>query len=160
MCGHRRRHRDVEFIADTPKRAEPSDPEMRAGDSDRELVVTQLREHGAAGRLSVDELEERVTAALGARTFGDLRALVEDLPSLPDTRRREVRSKRRRTEALEHAAVWAKVSLLLIAIWAFTGAGEFWPAWAIFGWGFFVLMHVRGAFRGGRPRTPGPALRA
>jgi hypothetical protein len=39
-----------------------------------------LREHGAAGRLDMDELEQRIGAAYSARTHGELGALVRDLP--------------------------------------------------------------------------------
>lgn len=49
-------------------------------DADRELVVTRLREHFAAGRLTHAELDERLTAALTAQTAGDLRGLLADLP--------------------------------------------------------------------------------
>src|SRR5438045_3915522 len=56
------------------------DPGMRAGDVDRERVVTLLREHHAAGRLTLDEFEERMRQAYDAKTFGDLAALTRDLP--------------------------------------------------------------------------------
>ncbi len=53
---------------------------MRASDAEREAVTARLRDHYAEGRLTQDELDERVTAALHAKTFGDLRALTTDLP--------------------------------------------------------------------------------
>lgn len=56
------------------------EPEMRAGDADRERLVEQLREHHAAGRLTLDEFEERMTQAYAAKTYGDLRTLTRDLP--------------------------------------------------------------------------------
>jgi hypothetical protein len=56
------------------------DDRMRASDADREAVTTRLRDHYAEGRLNQDELDERVSAALGAKTFGDLRTLTTDLP--------------------------------------------------------------------------------
>jgi hypothetical protein len=56
------------------------DPEMRAGDADRERLVEQLREHHAAGRLTLDEFEERMTKAYSAKTYGELRTLTRDLP--------------------------------------------------------------------------------
>jgi hypothetical protein len=38
--------------------------------------------------------------------------------------------------------VYAAVSLLLVAIWALTGMGYFWPVWPILGWGVsFVMPH-------------------
>ena len=36
-----------------------------------------------------------------------------------------------------HAFV--STSVLLVAIWALTGAGYFWPVWPILGWGVFVV---------------------
>ncbi|MBS2538664.1 DUF1707 domain-containing protein [Catenulispora sp. NF23] len=56
------------------------DPEMRAGDADRERLVEQLREHHAAGRLTLEEFDERMTKAYDAKTYGELRALTRDLP--------------------------------------------------------------------------------
>ena len=56
------------------------EPEMRAGDADRERLVEQLREHHAAGRLTLDEFEERMTKAYSAKTYGELRTLTRDLP--------------------------------------------------------------------------------
>ncbi|HSZ45271.1 MAG TPA: DUF1707 domain-containing protein [Streptosporangiaceae bacterium] len=56
------------------------DDRMRVSDADRERVTTRLREHFADGRLTSEELDERVTSALNAKTFGDLRAVMADLP--------------------------------------------------------------------------------
>ncbi|HTT52070.1 MAG TPA: DUF1707 domain-containing protein [Streptosporangiaceae bacterium] len=56
------------------------DEHIRASDADRDRVTARLREHFAEGRLTRDELDERVTAALHARTFGDLRGPLADLP--------------------------------------------------------------------------------
>jgi hypothetical protein len=53
---------------------------MRVSDTDREQVAEQLREHFTAGRLTSEELDERVTATLSAKTVGDLRAVMADLP--------------------------------------------------------------------------------
>ena len=53
---------------------------IRISDADRERVTARLREHYAEGRLSSDELDERITAALSAKTVGDLRAVMVDLP--------------------------------------------------------------------------------
>jgi hypothetical protein len=56
------------------------DDRIRVSDADREHVASRLREHFAEGRLSSDELDERIAATLGARTFGDLRRVTADLP--------------------------------------------------------------------------------
>ena len=56
---------------------------MRASDADREQVTAKLRDHFAEGRLTQAELDERVSAALSAKTYGDLRPLTVDLPGPP-----------------------------------------------------------------------------
>src|SRR5262245_49450249 len=57
-----------------------ADDDLRASDSEREALVTQLRDHAAEGRLTTDELEERTAAAYAATTRGELVALRRDLP--------------------------------------------------------------------------------
>jgi Domain of unknown function (DUF1707) len=54
---------------------------LRASHDDRDGVVEQLRVAGGDGRLDAAELDERVGAALVARTYGELAALVSDLPA-------------------------------------------------------------------------------
>jgi hypothetical protein len=60
-----------------------SDGGIRASDSDREHVVEILRDAYAAGRLTLEEFDERTTAAFSARTWGTLRELTGDLPQEP-----------------------------------------------------------------------------
>src|SRR5579859_1788434 len=60
-----------------------SDDPIRASDADREVVVAALREAYTAGRLNLDEFDERTTAAYESKTWGDLRMLTADLPSQP-----------------------------------------------------------------------------
>lgn len=55
-------------------------PAIRASDSDREQVAERLRQAAVEGRLTTDELEERLGAASAARTYGELDPLVADLP--------------------------------------------------------------------------------
>jgi hypothetical protein len=56
---------------------------VRASDAERERAVDVLRIAAGDGRLTVAELDERVAAALSARTLGDLAALTADLPAGP-----------------------------------------------------------------------------
>lgn len=53
---------------------------IRASDADRERIAARLREHYAEGRLSREELDERISATFSARTYGDLRQVMADLP--------------------------------------------------------------------------------
>ncbi len=56
------------------------DDRIRISDADRERAAARLREHFAEGRLSSEELGERISAALTAKTAGDLRRIMADLP--------------------------------------------------------------------------------
>jgi hypothetical protein len=56
------------------------DDQIRASDADRERVTARLRDHYAEGRLTSEELDERTSAALHAKTFGDLHRVMTDLP--------------------------------------------------------------------------------
>jgi hypothetical protein len=60
-----------------------TDDPIRASDADREVVVDTLREAFTAGRLTLDEFDERMAAAWTSKTWGDLRQLTTDLPSQP-----------------------------------------------------------------------------
>ena len=53
---------------------------IRASDADREHVVEILREAFSAGRLTLEEFDERTTLAFAAKTWGGLRDLTRDLP--------------------------------------------------------------------------------
>jgi hypothetical protein len=55
--------------------------QMKASDSDRDAVVSDLGEHFQAGRLTAGEFDERTGRALAARTWGELRDLLADLPA-------------------------------------------------------------------------------
>jgi hypothetical protein len=126
-----------------------SDPALLASDFERDAAAERLRQAATEGRLTPEELDERLGRAFGARTRGELDVLVADLPA---PRRRPRPAGRRRRPEL---AVFVPVSLLLIGIWALSGMGSFWPAWPILGWGFFVLMPGKafGACSHGRRRS-------
>ncbi len=55
---------------------------MRIGDAERERAAEDLRTHVVAGRLTMEEYSERLEAVYDARTFGDLRPVMIDLPPL------------------------------------------------------------------------------
>jgi len=57
-----------------------TDLRIRTSDADRERATVRLHDHYAEGRLTLQELDERVTAALEARNFGALRRVMADLP--------------------------------------------------------------------------------
>ena len=55
-------------------------PDLRIGDAEREAAANELREHYAQGRLTLEEFNQRLDAALKATTRRDLSLLTNDLP--------------------------------------------------------------------------------
>src|ERR1700736_1182732 len=53
---------------------------VRIGDADREAIAAQLREHYADGRLTLEELNERLDQTFAAKTRADLNTVMRDLP--------------------------------------------------------------------------------
>jgi len=114
---------------------------LRVSDTERENAANRLREHATTGRLSMDELATRLETALAAHTQGELGALFEDLPGQP--RREPSRAARAKALGVRiHAGAYLSASLAMIAIWAATGTGYFWPIWPILGWGIGVASHA------------------
>jgi hypothetical protein len=62
---------------------------LKASDADREQIAERLRKATAEGRLLAEELEERLEATFTARTYGELDAVVADLPGVVTAPRRE-----------------------------------------------------------------------
>ena len=133
----------------------PHDPRIRASDADRDRVAALLREHHAAGRLTVEEFNERMDAALNAKTLAELDELLDDLPVI-DLYRLPHESMRRPSD-LPHTSImprdpghpadrtrfppgtlamgaWAVLAGTLIAIWAVLaviGVGTVLPWWLL-----------------------------
>ena len=57
---------------------------------------------------------------------------------------REVAIKRvkARRDFKTHVVVYVLVNALLVVIWAFSGAGYFWPIWIIAGWGIGLALNA------------------
>jgi hypothetical protein len=53
---------------------------LRIGDAERDAAAADLGEHYAAGRLTLDELNQRLDAVFSAKTFGHLAKIMTDLP--------------------------------------------------------------------------------
>jgi hypothetical protein len=64
------------------------DYDLRIGDAERDATMAQLRDHFVAGRLTLDELTERIDLALTAKTQGQIDGLMADLPRPPRAARR------------------------------------------------------------------------
>ena len=121
-----------------------SAPELRIADADRDRTVEHLRAAAAEGRLDPDELEERVSNALSARTQSDLDAVLHDLPAPHVPAPRPDRSLILR----ERTAAFLVPNVVCIAVWAATGAGSFWPGWVLLGTGIaFAVFLIRFVLR-------------
>jgi hypothetical protein len=111
-------------------------PALRASDAERERTATLLREHCAAGRITPEELSERLDVAYGARTVAELDALVGDLPpgcsAGPQRPARPPGRERARRRVLHAVGVVVLANLACIAVWLATGGdGDFWPKWVL-----------------------------
>jgi hypothetical protein len=63
-----------------PPRLRGGPPALRIGDAERDAAAADLGEHYAAGRLTLDELNERLDAVFSSKTFGQLTRIMADLP--------------------------------------------------------------------------------
>jgi hypothetical protein len=110
---------------------------LRVSDQQREQAADALRDHFAAGRISEDELNERLDAALEAKTEPELNALLADLPKLPvspQQRKAELMARRNQLQrrVIQEAGGGAGLFVLCTGIWAASGAqGQFWPIWVL-----------------------------
>ena len=64
----------------------PDKRNLRVSHEDRDQVAEQLRVAAGDGRLTAEELDERLETALTARTYGELEVLLVDLPAAPGAR--------------------------------------------------------------------------
>jgi hypothetical protein len=117
----------------------PDDANLRASDEQRDRAAAEIREHFAAGRLTDEELSDRVQAAYDARTVGDINALLADLPKLPATRaqqKAEIAERRHELQRrlLQEAGGGSGAFIICTIIWAASGAsGFFWPIFVALG---------------------------
>jgi hypothetical protein len=135
----------------------PENPRLRASDADRDRVAALLREHHAAGRLTVEEFQERLSAAFAAKTTGELTELMADLPAidlyqLPDRSITPGNQRRASGEVdrqpLSDAA--ARTAAVFTAIGLYVVSGVVFHIWWIPWW--FIILFV--AFRMARRRRP------
>jgi Domain of unknown function (DUF1707) len=124
-------------------------PDLLVSDADRAHVVGELRVHYEAGRLTLEEFQERLDEAQRARTESQLEAVLRQLPSpkLPSVNPHDTRW---RSLALQYALF----NVVAILIWLFSGAqGDFWPKWVLVA---TLLMFARRAFRPRHRALPAP----
>jgi Domain of unknown function (DUF1707) len=106
--------------------------ELRVSDEQRDRAAAEVREHYAAGRLTDDELSDRLEAIYRARTEEELRALRKDLPVLPTTQRAELAERRSQLQRrlIQQTGSAMVPFVVCVGIWIAAGAsGAFWPIW-------------------------------
>lgn len=147
----------LRWVSDTWPMASRSD--MRAGDADRERVVEILRDAHGDGRLSQDELLQRVEEAYSARTYQDLDQIIGDLPlarrpagefadqvmrrprSAPAPERRITARRVARTFLNVNWWVYSVTVAISVMIWMLVlvttdnGVQYWWPLWVAGPWG-------------------------
>ena len=106
----------------------PEPHDLRTSDSEREAVAEALRMHAYDGRLDAVELEARLETAYGATRRSELVPLLADLPAAAPAPKPA-----KDDDEVPWFAPVIPLAVLLIAIWALTGAGYFWPMWPIGG---------------------------
>ncbi|WP_067487197.1 DUF1707 SHOCT-like domain-containing protein [Actinomadura hibisca] len=141
-----------------------SNPEIRASDADRDRVAGNLQEHCAQGRITVDELHERLDAVYQARTLGQLEEITHDLPEedlytlpVPATQKSSSSSVAQLKEPGSLAKVggqdlraawitWGVVGGINVGIWlilAVTGTVVYpWWLWVAGPWGLALILRT------------------
>jgi Domain of unknown function (DUF1707) len=87
-------------------------------DAERERAAVALREHFAGGRLTLDELSERVEIVFRSRSRGDLRSAFRGLPEL--TARGFAATAARVAALVVFTGAWLLFSLVLLTVLALT----------------------------------------
>jgi Flp pilus assembly protein TadB len=153
-----------------------SDARIRAADKDRERIAAALGAHYAAGRLTLEEFQQRLDRAYAAKTLGELDGLMTDLPesdlsprpgpggweaSLPQRRvPGTVQASNGRRAAVRQ--FWLAVTVTVLVVWLISGTAAgpwfFWLAVPL------ALIMLRWWIRGGQRRerdhgSPGPPRR-
>jgi hypothetical protein len=110
---------------------------LRASDADREHIAERLRKAASEGRLLAEELEQRLGAALRARTYGELDELVADLPAERSPARRAGSLTYLRQPAIALGVLVLAAALLAVVALIITGTILAGGAWLLLGFWFF-----------------------
>ena len=135
--------------------------DLRPSDAEREQVVRDLTKHCGDGRLTLDELEQRIAEVYAATSRTELQHAQRELPRTPvhipssppvrvkpsaaPVRSLTDQDRRNGEIALRiHLTVYLSVMALLTAIWLLTSGvtGYFWPIWTAMPWGMAVAIHA------------------
>lgn len=133
---------------------------LRASDDDRESVSERLRQATSEGRLGTEELEHRLEGLFAARTYGQLDALIADLPVVGAESRRRVhrpdwmpRGVAALLVLIVVPVVVAVATAVVLTLMALLVA---WSVWIAAGWLVFRSGSCsRSGRRGGRDQVDG-----
>lgn len=131
----------------------------RGSDDERERIVRDLTKHCGDGRLTLDELEERVAEVYAATTVAEIQHALRELPRSPVPAVKPPGPPVRTTPSAApvrhsssqgaeialkvHLYVYLSVMALLVLIYALTTPGDyFWPVWPAMGWGTAVAIQA------------------
>jgi Domain of unknown function (DUF1707) len=129
----------------------PETPRVRASDAEREQVVTAVQKAGADGRLTLEEVEERLTSVYSTKFRDELAQYTNDLPSERQQAGRPLMTRRPTGPLAVHAAIVAVLAVVLIVRWVASGVGFFWPGFPMFWLAMSLVIHarMRGVIGGG-----------
>jgi Domain of unknown function (DUF1707) len=142
------------------------EPHLRAADADRAAVAEALGAHMSAGRLSLEEYDERLARAYSAKTYGELAELTADLPAPKHGTPARTESAAPAQQCAvpqqgqwgwdDHQSwrAWASTAIIVLVIWAATSLANwellyFWPVWVIGPWGAVLLARTLTSGRDG-----------
>lgn len=149
--------------------------DARISDAEREQYVELLGRAVGAGRLTVDEFDERAAHVYRATTVAEARTVLADLPAeepvpVPPARtaRRPLLRRPPLHQRIEWRA-WAAVGVINLVVWALVSLGTTslvypWPLWVIGPWGLVLLgrtvLGIEGTGCAQRTRAHRDAARA
>lgn len=143
---------------------------LRASDADRERIAERLRHATGEGRLLAEELEERLERTFAARTYGELDAVVADLPGTTVRRRERPETALWLRPLPIIALIFLAPVLLSIVLAAAVIAATLFSSWLVvlfvawwlfghrfrYGGPYRRTVHTYGRWPTGRPGGPRP----
>src|SRR3974390_2179386 len=109
-----------------------SNTKTRASDADRDRAAAALRDHLAAGRLTIEEFDQRLDQAYAAKTLGDLDEVMTDLPGTDLGQLPDASVDRAGASPLERRRSPGPIE---------AGTGRFSPAWRA-AWGSWLAISL------------------
>src|SRR4051794_5807323 len=141
--------------------------DMRASDADRQQMADRLRAALAEGRLDLSEYDDRLQRTYAAKTYGELKEVVADLPGAGLVAAPVAGGPDGNPDIYAHATqrwlwnMWDNyfgTVALVVGIWfivALSSGGHpgfFWPVWVAGPWGLWLLWETITGLGSGEPR--------